>query len=63
MEQKLWVICLGHTAGTLKGYGVRNQEAHRALGNGGRSRSSQNPDIAKIGLTPPATPILALWWI
>ena len=33
-------------------------------GRGGRTKSSQNPGIAKIGLTPPPRPpILALWWI
>ena len=31
-----------------------------SLREGGCNRSRENPDIAKIGLTPP---ILALWWI
>ena len=33
------------------------------LGRGGCTKTSQNPGIAKIGLTPPRPPILALWWI
>ena len=33
------------------------------LGRGCSNRRRENLGIAKIGLTPPLTPILALWWI
>ena len=35
----------------------------RHLGRGVQNRRRENLGIAKIGLTPPLTPILALWWI
>ena len=42
---------------------VTKQRLELPWGRGWGNRSSENPGIAKIGLTPPITPILALWWI